>query len=441
MRGVKNDIPQPFKTARSPFYWFKYYDSTGKRKVKSTGKSTIKEAREVIAEFLKIAHTDIKSGETTFKDYSKPFFDEPLKCPVLSKIIDRKGTVSRGTCMKWQSGLWRIVGHQAENKNQFSYPKQPFAEIPMNQITFRDVEGLFYHLRDIYTPHTLKAVRQSLSAILNYAVRQGHIANNPIQGVRLDIGPRVRTYTAEEATQENFEDHQEKLRAFNLEEIAILWENRNKLVIRSNGVAYPRDLILISLLFMGMRNQEARGLQWKDVDLENGKLSITKAIKRDYTNGLVVGPTKTGQVRKNLPIPNEILNDLKNYRAIKHAQAPVYVKPNSFVIHDKALGPLTYDTVSFFWSDIVRKNLESIGLGSKVSLSTHSLRRSINTALKTVYPIGTSAVNYYLGWEDTNKGVGDTHYLVGAEQQQSLKAVSEVIDRILQGNPPRIRIE
>lgn len=440
MRGVKNQIPNPFKQGRSPYYWFKYYDSKGIRRTRSTGKTTIRDAREYISEFIKLSNTDILTGELTFLEYSKPFFKDPNSCPVLQRIIEKKGTVSSGTCVKWLGGLRKIVGHKATNNKQEDYPRQPIADLKINQITFYDIETMFDRLRETQSYHTLLAMRQALSSILDHAVRNKHILANPMKGQKLTLTKKTKVYTPEEILSGEHDQEDEKGRAFTLDELAQLWKHRKELVTRPTGEVYSRDLAYLVLLFMGMRNGEARGLQWKHIDLETGKLSIVQSAKKDYTNSLKIGPPKTKKVRKDLPIPPCILEELKNYRVLKKAEANILVNPTSFVIHDDRLGPLSYTTVYFLWNDVIQPNLEKIGLEHQKHLTAHAMRRTVNTALKNFFPIGHSAVDYYLGWSDTKKNVGDTHYLQQAQQVEGLQNVAKVLDRIIQGNPPRIEI-
>ncbi|OLE26300.1 MAG: hypothetical protein AUG44_13450 [Actinobacteria bacterium 13_1_20CM_3_71_11] len=73
-----------------------------------------------------------------------------------------------------------------------------------------------------------------------------------------------------------------------------------------------RWLIAVTL---GLRQGEALGLRWEDVDLDAGTLRVRAQLQRDPSTGdLVRVETKTARSRRTLPIPPSVLAALRLHR-------------------------------------------------------------------------------------------------------------------------------
>ena len=66
-------------------------------------------------------------------------------------------------------------------------------------------------------------------------------------------------------------------------------------------------------LTMGLRQGEALGLQWQDVDLELGYLRISKQLQRNDGKFQLVEP-KTARSRRTLALPASIVHSLRDHR-------------------------------------------------------------------------------------------------------------------------------
>ena len=65
------------------------------------------------------------------------------------------------------------------------------------------------------------------------------------------------------------------------------------------------------LYYMGLRKGELRGLQWKDFDIENKILKISKQIPSSYTlHNYKITPLKTKKSNRILPINKVVYDDL-----------------------------------------------------------------------------------------------------------------------------------
>ena len=63
----------------------------------------------------------------------------------------------------------------------------------------------------------------------------------------------------------------------------------------------------------GARRGEIAGLRWSDVDFDAGTLTISRAISYSPSTGVVIGPTKTGNVRK-VSLGVNVLAELEDAR-------------------------------------------------------------------------------------------------------------------------------
>ena len=60
---------------------------------------------------------------------------------------------------------------------------------------------------------------------------------------------------------------------------------------------------------LGLRQGEALGLRWADVDLDQGVLHVRQAIGRIKGRGLVLGPVKSKSGVRTITLPKPMLAD------------------------------------------------------------------------------------------------------------------------------------
>src|SRR3954447_17703799 len=68
-------------------------------------------------------------------------------------------------------------------------------------------------------------------------------------------------------------------------------------------------------LAMGLRQSEALGLRWADVDLETGTLSVRRGLHRVAGHGLVYEEPKADRSRRTLALPAPLVEALRAHRA------------------------------------------------------------------------------------------------------------------------------
>ncbi len=142
-------------------------------------------------------------------------------------------------------------------------------------------------LRSGLSPKSVRYLRGTLRTALKHAVLWGYLSRNP---AALVDGPRVEPYEPQ---------------PFTVEEARVFLES-----IKGDRL---RALYSVALT-MGLRQGEALGLTWSDVDLEMGTLRVNKQLQRIDGQFLLV-ETKTRRGRRTLALPGIALRELRDHRS------------------------------------------------------------------------------------------------------------------------------
>ena len=77
-----------------------------------------------------------------------------------------------------------------------------------------------------------------------------------------------------------------------------------------------RELARLSCaLLLGLRQEEALGLRWEDIDLDDGVMTVVRAVQRRKGAGLVVTDLKSEASAREIPLPPAVRAILTGYRA------------------------------------------------------------------------------------------------------------------------------
>ncbi len=71
---------------------------------------------------------------------------------------------------------------------------------------------------------------------------------------------------------------------------------------------------------LGMRRGELLGLQWSDVDLERRVVHVRHNAQRVYGYGMVFGPPKSTNSRRDIPLPGVTVKVLEEHRNRQEAE-------------------------------------------------------------------------------------------------------------------------
>ena len=115
------------------------------------------------------------------------------------------------------------------------------------------------------------------------------------------------------------------------------------LSILTNHRAFP---IIYTILYTGMRMGEALGLLWKDINFDTGIIKVTKATEYDHSKPKTKDP-KTKKGFRDIPMPEELLNYLKQYQ--KSVKKSLYVFPGH------AGGPMGLTEMNRIWKSAQKR--------------------------------------------------------------------------------------
>jgi integrase len=192
--------------------------------------------------------------------------------------------------------------------------KPTLGPVRLDRLTVHDVEGVLNALVASGRSGTAQHVRRTLRASLNRAVKHGRMAANPVQltDPPPHTVPEMRALTLAEARQV----------------IGAAEQSRN-------GAAF------VLALSLGLRRGEVLGLQWSDVDLTDGTLTVRRALSRvpyrhgcgdtcghkrgaecpeRMPGGLVFDAPKTRAGRRTLPIPPQAVEALIRHLSAQEAE-------------------------------------------------------------------------------------------------------------------------
>ena len=214
--------------------------------------------------------------------------------------------------------------------------KEFFEDMPIADITAADVTKYLHHLaREDFGKKTVKNHKIVVSRILHFATVECYIRSNPARDAEL---PRNLKQTKRHAAPPNEEA-----------------------IIRNTPID-EWQLPLFALL-TGMRKGEVLGLMWKDIDLDNGIIHVSRSIW--YSGGRpIVKSTKTEAGTRTIPI----VDLLRERIEIMMKEG---FDPNHYVFGDKDK-PITEKAYRYR----LKRYCETYG----VSSSLHQLRKSFATA-------------------------------------------------------------
>lgn len=251
-----------------------------------------------------------------------------------------------------------------------------------------------------YSKATNNGIRTTLVMILNSAKRRMLIEHN---------------YATKEFTNPISGTVKEK-KIYNEEET----KRFVKLVFEENDI---RKRTLFSLyIYLGLRNAEVCGLEWKDIDLQSNLLSINRNSLYLKEFGVFTKPPKTVNSKRTLTIPQSLANLLKEYKKWwtdrKVQYGDLWINSDRLFLQDNG-SPIHPCTPRNWLKDFELKNgLEHI--------PPHALRHtSITMQIKAGVPLKT--VSQRAGHADEHITLNIyTHFL-----KEEDKKAADTFDRFL----------
>lgn len=235
-------------------------------------------------------------------------------------------------------------------KRELGYALPVLGKLPLQKITPAHIRTLVDDLLARYSLRTARWVRQKLHAVFEEALNLEVIYRNPVAPVKVRA-PRGQAKPKAGRTLEPFE-----VSAL-LSALDTHKDERTSLSLRL-------------MLNLGLRLGECLGLQWGDVDLEGGELTI----RRTYSHGREGAP-KTPTSARTLPLPAGTLERLRRYHSLWEERLGEAPPPTFWVFPgNDPSKPLDYNAPGRALRRIVAK----LGLAP---LRVHDLRHSYGSHL------------------------------------------------------------
>ena len=194
---------------------------------------------------------------------------------------------------------------------------------------------------------------RTLSAMLGTAVRWDIIPDNPCKKVTT---PRSK---------------QTGVKALQREDV-------NKLFKRINEYQEPRAVILVYLLVLtGIREGEAAGLKWADIDFNNQVIHIEREVLYIPKQGVKITPPKSANSNRDVFIPAALCEQLTRYKEIQQKEIAArgdLFKDNDFIITQFDGAPVHASTIRKW----IKKAFEFCGVPY---VTVHGLRHTYASLL------------------------------------------------------------
>jgi integrase len=136
------------------------------------------------------------------------------------------------------------------------------------------------------SPNSIKQIHIALQAALQQAMDEGKIPKNPAKNVKLP------------------KNDKDEVDCFNLEDVTKLLDTAK------DTKYYP---IYFLAVVTGMRLGELLGLRWKNIDFENGMVTISQGLVRTK-DGLIFQKPKTRLSARTIGLPDDMLEVFKCHK-------------------------------------------------------------------------------------------------------------------------------
>ena len=258
------------------------YDSKGNHKEYSmtwkppdgmTEKQIQKELTRQTVLFEETCNRGFKTSTLKFEELAEEWFEEYAKLNLRSTTYSRLKQLKRR--------VYAAIGHLRIDKitpHQLQLFVNSLAKEGANEKTGKPL-----------APKTIKHNLSLVSSVFTYAVKMGLVADNPCSKVTIPKG-----------------ETKEK-QIYSQEEMEVLLTK-----LMDEPLKYRVFFYLIA--YSGFRRSEMLGLEWKDVDFENGVISVRRTSNYTSERGTYTDTTKTKRSQRTLKISPFIMDLLKQLK-------------------------------------------------------------------------------------------------------------------------------
>lgn len=285
------------------------------KKIHKKGFKSYEEAER----FSKIIEGQIASGEYLKKNPENMTIEKYLN----EWITTYKGNVKEGTRIVHRANIRMYITPYIGKYKLDKYSRANHQQFVNKLLTTKGLgkskEGL--------SVTTVRSINATLSNAFKKAIQLGYIKENPTQYVEF---PRKTAA-----------DVNKKVKFYSFDESELFLESAKK---ERSPIWYPFFLIIFD---QGLRKSEVLGLQWNDIDFNEGILHVNRerlgAAEKGENIGLIItDETKTPSGTRSMPMTNRVKKALLTLR--------------NMVIKEFGYLPETSDQEAFLFVNIHSKN-------------------------------------------------------------------------------------
>ena len=216
--------------------------------------------------------------------------------------------------------------------------------------------------------NTARKIKFLFNQFFEYAIECGYVENNPTMRIK------IRNRDSKQVNVENMYK-------------AIPEDERMRFVTALNQHEFLKPLCM-TMMFAGLRAGETLALRWENIDFENKTITVKNSItqipifdekgKVKYRK-TVVGQTKTTCSVREVPIPDVLIDALKDWKKCQWVRKELsgvdLIAPNSLVFCNEDGSVRTYSGTRKIFDRFAKKN----GFFGKIHF--HTLRHTYSTML------------------------------------------------------------
>lgn len=245
----------------------------------------------------------------------------------------------------------------AFNANMLKVITDYFAEIKLGDVTSSYIEKYLDYLKNIrvtsknehYSPKTQRHHYATLKLIFNYAQRMDYVEINPLDKVD---SPKLIKH---------------KVDALSKGDVTNFLREIENLPLRLRT-------IYTTLLTTGVRRGECFGLKWRDIDFEQGLVTIKRNVTYTAKFGITIGLPKTEAGVRAIPLTSRLLCLLKDFFVEEKSEYDVGL--DSFVFHSSE--SINVPQAPDYITRHMKRFMKRIGLPD---MSPHDLRHTCASLL------------------------------------------------------------
>jgi len=266
---------------------------------------------------------------------------------------------------QYQEIFWKKLRASTRTNYQHQANKHvlpAFGHISIAEITIADIQSLYNRMEaEGLKRSTIDMVKKIMNPVMEYALELGIISKNPFQAKKLlTVGGRKET-SHKPITPEDMQ------------------------MIRRALPNLPEQerLLLALLAYTGERSGEVCGFQWEDIDYASRQLKIRRGVSWVTRNQPTVGPPKTENSLRSIPLTRTFLDALQ-----PQGQC-------GYILHKPDGSLLSYT----MFSKLLKRALKRIGF-EEGRYTAHDFRATCATEwLEAGIPLKT--ISAMLGHRDT----------------------------------------